>query len=167
MLCVADHRVTARYDGFKAGAGLGFDFVAEADAGCDPEKGRKAMEDMITRHKDLDAVFSTSNSAVDRHRQGASRPPSRTRCSCPSTRGPRSSRTSRPGTVIDASVAWSAREIKGRTLIKATVAAARDAADRAKTLVPVTVVSADNAAGWKGWAAALPPPRLPHAAAPG
>ena len=48
--------------GFKAGAGPGFDFVAEADAGCDPEKGRKAMEDMITRHKDLDAVFSTSDS---------------------------------------------------------------------------------------------------------
>ena len=63
VLCVAGHPVTtARLEGFKAGAGDAFKVVATADAGCDPEKGRKAMEDMLTRHRDLDAVFSTSDS---------------------------------------------------------------------------------------------------------
>ena len=47
ILCVAGHPVTtARFDGFKEGAGPGFKVVATADAQCDPEKGRKAMEEI-------------------------------------------------------------------------------------------------------------------------
>jgi ABC-type sugar transport system substrate-binding protein len=53
------------------------------------------------------------------------------------------------GTVVDASVAWSAREI-GADAVKAAVAAARKRPVARQTLVPVTVVTKDNAAGWKG-----------------
>ena len=63
ILCVAGHPVTtARFDGFKAGLGdAAFKVVAQADAECDAAKGRKAMEDMLTAHPGLDAVFSTSD----------------------------------------------------------------------------------------------------------
>ena len=53
------------------------------------------------------------------------------------------------GDVLDASVAWSAREI-GADAVRAAVAAARDEPVEAKTLVPVTVVDAENAADWQG-----------------
>ncbi|MDA0184362.1 sugar ABC transporter substrate-binding protein [Solirubrobacter phytolaccae] len=149
VLCVAGHPVTtARYEGFKAGAGTGFDFVADADAGCDPEKGRKAMEDMITRHSDLDAVFSTSDSqsvGMIKALEAANQDPLFVSFDAQ----PAIVKDIQAGTVIDASVAWSAREI-GADAVKAAVAAARDEAVEAKTLVPVTVVSADNAADWKG-----------------
>jgi len=149
VLCVAGHPVTtARYDGFKAGAGDGFEFVAEADAGCDPEKGRKAMEDMITRHKDLDAVFSTSDSqsiGIVKALEAAKQDPLMVSFDAQ----PAIVKDIVAGTVVDASVAWSAREI-GADAVEAAVAAARDEPVEAKTLVPVTVVSADNAASWKG-----------------
>jgi ABC-type sugar transport system substrate-binding protein len=51
--------------------------------------------------------------------------------------------------VVDASVAWSAREI-GADAVKAAVAAARKRPVDKQTLVPVTVVTKDNAASWKG-----------------
>lgn len=149
VLCVAGHPVTsARYDGFKAGAGDGFEFVAEADAGCDPEKGRKAMEDMLTRHKDLDAVFSTSDSqsiGMVKALEAAEQDPLFVSFDAQ----PAIVKDIQAGTVVDASVAWSAREIGGDA-VKAAVAAARQEPVEAKTLVPVTVVSADNAASWKG-----------------
>ena len=46
-------------------------------------------------------------------------------------------------------MAWSAREI-GADAVKAAVAAARGEPVEQTTLVPVTVVDADNAASWKG-----------------
>ena len=149
ILCVAGHPVTtARLDGFKAGAGAGFDFVAEADAGCDPEKGRKAMEDMLARHRDLDAVFSTSDSqsiGVVKALQAAKEDPVVVSFDAQ----PAIVKDIEGGTVVDASVAWSAREL-GADAVKAAVAAARRQAVEKTTLVPVTVVSADNAAEWKG-----------------
>jgi ribose transport system substrate-binding protein len=149
ILCVAGHPVTtARLDGFKAGAGSGFDFVAEADAGCDPEKGRKAMEDILARHRDLDAVFSTSDSqsiGVVKALQAAKEDPVVVSFDAQ----PAIVKDIESGTVVDASVAWSAREI-GADAVKAAVAAARKQAVEKTTLVPVTVVNADNAADWKG-----------------
>lgn len=149
VLCVAGHPVTtARLEGFKAGAGPGFKFVAEADAGCDAEKGRKAMEDMLARHRDLDAVFSTSDSqsiGIVKALQAAKSDPVFVSFDAQ----PAIVKDIQAGTVIDASVAWSAREI-GADAVKAAVAAARKQTPEQTTLVPVTVVSADNAADWKG-----------------
>ena len=149
ILCVAGHPVTtARYEGFKAGAGAGFDFVAEADAQCDPEKGRKAMEDMLTRHRDLDAVFSTSDSqtvGIIKALEAAKEDPVVVSFDA---QAPIVENISAGG-VVDASVAWSAREL-GADAVKAAVAAARKQPVEQQTLVPVTVVSKDNAADWKG-----------------
>jgi ABC-type sugar transport system substrate-binding protein len=149
ILCVAGHPVTtARLEGFKAGAGPGFDVVATADAGCDAEKGRKAMEDMLARHGDLDAVFSTSDSqsiGMVKALEAAKVDP--VFVSFDAQRAIVEDIVS--GTVVDASVAWSAREL-GADAVKAAVAAARKEPVERATLVPVTVVSADNAAGWKG-----------------
>jgi ABC-type sugar transport system substrate-binding protein len=131
-----------------AGAGPAFKVVATADAGCDPEKGRKAMEDMLTRHSDLDAVFSTSDSqsiGIVKALQAAKKDPLLVSFDAQ----PAIVKDIEAGTVVDASVAWSAREI-GADAVKAAVAAARKQKPEQKTLVPVTVVSADNAAGWKG-----------------
>jgi ABC-type sugar transport system substrate-binding protein len=149
ILCVAGHPVTtARLEGFKAGAGPGFKVVATADAGCDAEKGRKAMEDMLTRHGDLDAVFSSSDSqsiGVVKALQAAKEDPVFVSFDAQ----PAIVKDIESGTVVDASVAWSAREI-GADAVKAAVAAARKQTVQKTTLVPVTVVSADNAAGWEG-----------------
>jgi ribose transport system substrate-binding protein len=149
VLCVAGHPVTtARLDGFKAGAGPGFEIVATADAGCDAEKGRKAMEDMLTRHPDLDAVFSSSDSqsiGMVKALQAAKQDPLFVSFDAQAA----IVKDIKAGTVVDASVAWSAREI-GADAVKAAIAAARGETVQAQTLVPVTVVSADNAADWKG-----------------
>jgi ribose transport system substrate-binding protein len=149
ILCVAGHPVTtARLEGFKAGAGPGFKVVATADAGCDAEKGRKAMEDMLARHSDLDAVFSTSDSqsiGIVKALQAAKADPVMVSFDAQ----PAIVKDIQAGNVVDASVAWSAREI-GADAVKAAVAAARKESVEQKTLVPVTVVSADNAADWKG-----------------
>jgi ABC-type sugar transport system substrate-binding protein len=53
------------------------------------------------------------------------------------------------GAVVDASVAWSAKEI-GADAVKTAVAAARDQPVDKRTLVPVTVVDKSNAASWTG-----------------
>jgi ribose transport system substrate-binding protein len=149
ILCVAGHPVTtARLDGFKAGAGPGLKVVATADAGCDAEKGRKAMEDMLARHNDLDAVFSTSDSqsiGIVKALQAAREDPVMVSFDAQ----PAIVKDIESGTVVDASVAWSAREI-GADAVKAAVAAARKQSVERQTLVPVTVVSSDNAAAWKG-----------------
>jgi ribose transport system substrate-binding protein len=149
ILCVAGHPVTtARLDGFKTGAGPGFKVVATADAGCDPEKGRKAMEDMLARHGDLDAVFSTSDSqsiGIVKALQAAKQDPLFVSFDAQ----PAIVKDIQSGTVVDASVAWSARQL-GADAVKAAVAAARKQPVEPKTLVPVTVVSAGNAAAWKG-----------------
>lgn len=149
ILCVAGHPVTsARFDGFKAGLGDGFEIVATADAQCDPEKGRKAMENMISAHPDLDAVFSTSDSqtvGVVKALEAAKQNPVLV-----------SFDAQKPivedilaGGVVDASVAWSAKEI-GADAVKAAVAAARKQPVERETLVPVTVVDEGNAASWEG-----------------
>jgi ABC-type sugar transport system substrate-binding protein len=149
ILCVAGHPVTtARLDGFKAGAGAGFKVVATADAQCDPEKGRKAMEDMLSAHPGLDAVFSTSDSqsiGAVKALQAAKEDPLFVSFDAQ----PAVVKDIESGAVVDASVAWSAHEI-GADAVKAAVAAARGERVEKQTLVPVTVVSKDNAAGWKG-----------------
>jgi ribose transport system substrate-binding protein len=149
ILCVAGHPVTtARLDGFKAAAGPGFKVVATADAGCDAEKGRKAMEDMLARHSDLDAVFSTSDSqsiGVVKALQAAHEDPLFVSFDAQ----PAIVEDIKAGAVVDASVAWSARQL-GADAVKAAIAAARKQPVEQTTLVPVTVVSKDNAADWKG-----------------
>jgi ribose transport system substrate-binding protein len=150
LLCVAGHPVTtARLEGFKSGLGdVPFKIVATADAECDRAKGRKVMEDMISAHPDLDAVFSTSDS----HTLGA--------LSALEAAGkdpefvsfdaqPEAVKAIQAGKVLDASVAWSARTI-GSEAVKAAVAAARGEPVEPETMVPVTVVDASNAADWKG-----------------
>ena len=149
VLCVAGHPVTtARLEGFKAGAGDGFDVVATADAGCDAEKGRKVMEDMLTRRRDLDAVFSSSDSqsiGMVKALQAADQDPLFVSFDAqrPIVNNIKS------GVVVDASVAWSAREL-GADAVKAAVAAARREPVERSTLVPVTVVDRENAASWTG-----------------
>jgi ABC-type sugar transport system substrate-binding protein len=149
ILCVAGHPVTsARFDGFKAGVGAGFDVAATADAQCDPEKGRKAMENMISAHPDLDAVFSTSDSqsiGIAKALEAAGKDPLFVSfdAQAPIVEQIVS------GEGVDASVAWSAREI-GADAVKAAVAAARGETVEKQTVVPVTVVDESNAADWKG-----------------
>jgi ABC-type sugar transport system substrate-binding protein len=149
ILCVAGHPVTtARLDGFKAAAGPGFKVVATADAQCDPEKGRKAMEDMLSAHPRLDAVFSTSDSqsiGAVKALQAAHEDPLFVSFDAQ----PAIVSDIEGGEVVDASVAWSAHDI-GADAVKAAVAAARGETFEKNTLVPVTVVNKDNAAGWKG-----------------
>ena len=150
ILCVAGHPVTtARLDGFKAGLkGAPFDIVATADAQCDPEKGRKAMENMISAHPDLDAVFSTSDSqsiGAIKALQAAKQDPEFVSFDAQ----PPIVKAIEDGTVVDASVAWSAKEI-GADAVKTAVAAARDQPVDKRTLVPVTVVDKSNAASWTG-----------------
>lgn len=149
ILCVAGHPVTtARLDGFKEAAGPGFKVVATADAQCDPEKGRKAMEDMISAHPGLDAVFSTSDSqsiGAVKALEAAKEDPLFVSFDAQ----PPVVKDIESGAVVDASVAWSAHEI-GADAVKAAVAAARGEPVEKTTLVPVTVVSKDNAASWQG-----------------
>ena len=97
--------------------------VATADAGCDAEKGRKVMEDMLTRRRDLDAVFSSSDSqsiGMVKALQAADQDPLFVSFDAqrPIVNNIKS------GVVVDASVAWSAREL-GADAVKAAVAAAR------------------------------------------
>jgi ABC-type sugar transport system substrate-binding protein len=149
VLCVAGHPVTsARFDGFKAGLGDGFDVVATADAQCDPEKGRKAMENMISAHPGLDAVFSTSDSqtiGIVAALEAADVDPTVVSFDAQAP----IVEDILAGGVADASVAWSAKEI-GADAVKAAVAAARDEPVEKETLVPVTVVDKRNAADWEG-----------------
>jgi ribose transport system substrate-binding protein len=150
ILCVAGHPVTtARLDGFKAGLGdSGVKVVATADAQCDPEKGRKAMENMISAHPDLDAVFSTSDSqslGAVKALDAAGKDPVFVSFDAQAP----VVKAIQDGDVIDASVAWSAREI-GAEAVQATVAAARKEPVEKRTLVPVTVVDKNTAASWEG-----------------
>jgi ribose transport system substrate-binding protein len=150
LLCVAGHPVTtARLEGFKSGLGAApFKVVATADAECDRAKGRKAMEDMISAHPDLDAVFSTSDSqslGAVAALTAAHKDPQFVSFDAQ----PEAAKAIQGGKVLDASVAWSAHTI-GSDAIKAAVAAARGEHPEPETMVPVTVVDADNAAAWKG-----------------
>jgi ribose transport system substrate-binding protein len=150
ILCVAGHPVTtARLDGFKAGLGdSGVKVVATADAQCDPEKGRKAMENMISAHPDLDAVFSTSDSqslGAVKALDAAGKDPVFVSFDAQAP----AVKAIQDGDVIDASVAWSAKEI-GAEAVQATVAAARKEPVEKRTLVPVTVVDKNTAASWEG-----------------
>jgi ribose transport system substrate-binding protein len=150
ILCVAGHPVTAaRLDGFKAGLGdADVKIVADADAQCDPEKGRKAMENMISAHPDIDAVFSTSDSqslGAVKALKAAGKDPVFVSFDAQAP----VVKAIRAGDVIDASVAWSAKQIGGDA-VRAAVAAARGEPVEKRTLVPVTVVDADNAASWEG-----------------
>jgi ABC-type sugar transport system substrate-binding protein len=150
LLCVAGHPVTtARLEGFKSGLGdAPFKVVATADAECDRAKGRKAMEDMVSAHPDLDAVFSTSDSqslGAVAALAAAHEDPRFVSFDAQ----PEAVKAIQSGKVLDASVAWSAHTIGGDA-VKAAVVAARGGHPAPETMVPVTVVDADNAAAWKG-----------------
>ena len=82
------------------------------------------MEDMLARHSDLDAVFSTSDSQSIGDRQGAAGRARQDPLFVSFDAQPAIVKDIEGGTVVDASVAWSAREIGGDA-VKAAVAAAR------------------------------------------
>jgi ribose transport system substrate-binding protein len=149
--CVVGHPVTvARVKGFEAGlqGGGPFQIVARLEAGCDPEKGRKAMEDMLTAHPDLDAVFSTSDTqsvgAIE-----ALKAAHKDLEFVSFDAQPEAVEAIKAGNIIDASSGWSARTL-GSEAVKAAIAAARGEPVAPSKLVPVTVVDKTNADGWKG-----------------
>ena len=151
LLCVAGHPVTvARVKGFEAGlAGGGpFKVVSRVDAECDRDKGRKVMEDMITAHPDIDAVFSTSDGqtmgAIEALKAAKKDP---TFVSFDAQ--PEAVDAIKSGNVVDASSGWSARAL-GAEAIKAAIAAAKGETVPPSRVIPVTVVDKTNAASWKG-----------------
>jgi ribose transport system substrate-binding protein len=149
LLCVAGNPITdARVNGFKAAAGKKFKVVAQGDAQCDPEKGRSVMEDMISAHPGLDAIFSTSDSqtlgAIAALRAAHEDP-----AFVSFDAQPASVKAIEQGRVLDADSGWSAKTI-GSDTVKAAVAAARGQKLPPEQIVPVTVVDKANAASWKG-----------------
>ena len=151
LLCVAGHPVTvARVKGFEDGlkGGGKFTIVSRVDAECDRDKGRKAMEDMITAHPDLDAVFSTSDGqsmgAIEALKAAKKDP---TFVSFDAQ--PEAVEAIKAGNVLDASSGWSARTL-GTEAVKAAIAAAKGEQVPPSRVIPVTVVDKTNAADWKG-----------------
>jgi ribose transport system substrate-binding protein len=148
--CVAGHPVTrARVEGFQDGLGDGgFDIVADVDAECDREKGRKVMEDMITAHRGLDAVYSTSDGqafgAIEALTAAGEDP-----VFVSFDAQPEAVAAILSGNVMDASAGWSARTL-GAEAVKAAIAAARGEEVPPERVIPVTVVDKSNAADWKG-----------------
>jgi ribose transport system substrate-binding protein len=61
--CIPGLEITDdRVAGFKAGlGGAPFKVVSTLDAKCDREKGRTTMENMLSSHPDLDAIYSISD----------------------------------------------------------------------------------------------------------
>jgi ribose transport system substrate-binding protein len=151
LLCVAGHPVTvARVKGFEEGlkGGGAFKIVSRVDAECDRDKGRKVMEDMITAHPDLDAVFSTSDGqtmgAIEALKAAKKDP---TFVSFDAQ--PEAVEAIKAGNIVDASSGWSARTL-GAEAIKAAIAAAKGETVPPARVIPVTVVDKTNAADWKG-----------------
>jgi ribose transport system substrate-binding protein len=149
LLCVAGHPVTvARVKGFEAGLDGAFDIVARVDAECDRDKGRKVMEDMITAHPNIDAIFSTSDGqsmgAVEALKAAHKDP---TFVSFDAQ--PEAVEAIKAGNIIDASSGWSARTL-GAEAVKAAIAAAQGKTVPPSRVIPVTVVDKTNASSWKG-----------------
>ena len=150
VVCVAGPPVTrARVKGFKEGLGGDpFKIAAEADANCDRETGRKVMEDMLSAHENLDAVFSTSDGqafgAIEALKAAGKDP---TFVSFDAQ--PEAVQAIQAGNVMDASAGWSAREL-GAQALRSAVAAARGEDVPPERIIPVTVVDKENAAGWTG-----------------
>jgi ribose transport system substrate-binding protein len=148
--CVVGHPVTvARVKGFEDGlGGAPFKVVAKLEAGCDREKGRKAMEDMITAHPDLDAVFSTSDTqtlgAIEALKAVHKDP-----MFVSFDAQPEAVEAIKAGNILDASSGWSARML-GSEAVKAAIAAARGETVPPSKLVPVKVIDKTNADSWKG-----------------
>jgi ribose transport system substrate-binding protein len=61
--CIPGLQITDdRVGGFKSGLGSApFKVVSTLDAKCDREKGRTTMENMLSSHPDLDAIYSISD----------------------------------------------------------------------------------------------------------
>ena len=151
LLCVAGHPVTrARVSGFEAGlkGGAPFKVVSRVDAECDRDKGRKVMEDVITAHPDIDAVFSTSDGqsmgAVEALKAADKDP-----VFVSFDAQPEAVEAIKAGNVIDASSGWSARTL-GAEAVKAAIAAAKGEKVAPSRVIPVTVVDESNATSWKG-----------------
>jgi ribose transport system substrate-binding protein len=147
--CVVGHPVTvARVKGFEEGLGGQGTVVAKLEAGCDREKGRKAMEDMITAHPDLDAVFSTSDTqslgAIEALKAVHKDP-----LFVSFDAQPEAVEAIKAGNILDASSGWSARTL-GSEAVKAAIAAAKGETVPPSKLVPVTVIDKTNADSWKG-----------------
>lgn len=149
LLCVPGHPVTqARVDGFKEGLGTAatYNFVSELDAGCDREIGRKAMEDMITAHADLDAVYSTSDTqtfgALEALEAAKIDP-----LVVSFDAQPEAVDNIRAGGILDATAGWCAQDL-GVAATRAAINAAKGEAVQPSETIPVTVVSKDNVATW-------------------
>ena len=151
LQCVAAHPVTvARVKGFEEGlkGGGRFEIVSRLEAGCEPEKGRRAMEDMHSAHPDLDAVYSTSDTqslgAIEALKAAESDP-----LFVSFDAQPQAVDAIKAGNILDASSGWSARTL-GSEAVKAAIAAARGETVPPSKLVPVTVVDKTNADSWTG-----------------
>ena len=106
------------------------------------------MENMISAHPDLDAVFSTSDSqsiGAAKALEAAGKDPLFVSFDAQ----PAIVEEIKSGAASTRRSAWSAREL-GADAVKAAVAAARGEPVEKETLVPVTVVDETNAADWKG-----------------
>ncbi len=149
VVCVAGHPVTrARVGGFESALSPAFEVVAQSDAECDRERGRRVMEDMLTANPGLDAVFSTSDgqsAGAIEALQAAGEDPAFVSFDAQ----PEAVAAIQAGEVMDASAGWSARTL-GAEALKAAVAAARGEPVQADTTIPVTVVDESNAADWEG-----------------
>ena len=151
LLCVAGHPVTvARVHGFEEGlkGGGAFKIVSRVDAECDRDKGRKVMEDMLTAHPDIDAVFSTSDGqsmGAVAALKAAGKDPEFVSFDAQ----PEAVEAIKAGNIIDASSGWSARTLGGEA-VKAAIAAARGETVPPSRIIPVTVIDKTNADSWKG-----------------
>jgi ABC-type sugar transport system substrate-binding protein len=149
LLCVAGHPVTtARVKGFEQAAGKRFKVVAQGDAQCDREKGRTVMEDMISAHPKLDAIFSTSDSQTP-GALAALKAAKLDPMFVSFDAQPTSVKAIEAGDILDADSGWSGRTI-GAEAVKAAVKAARGEQLPPEHIIPVTVVDKTNAASWKG-----------------
>jgi ribose transport system substrate-binding protein len=149
LLCVAGNPITdARVNGFKRAAGKQFTVVAQGDAQCDREKGRTVMEDMISAHPKLDAIFSTSDSQTP-GALAALKAAHVDPMFVSFDAQPASVKAIEQGDILDADSGWSARTI-GAEAVKAAVKAARGEQLPPAHIIPVTVVDKSNAASWKG-----------------
>jgi ribose transport system substrate-binding protein len=60
--CFPGNPITeARTEGFRNGLAPNIEVVSVLDSKCDPEKGRSIVENMLTAHPGLDAIYSTTD----------------------------------------------------------------------------------------------------------
>lgn len=147
--CLPGNDITdARVAGFMEGlAGAqGVKVVSTLDAKCDRAEGRKVMEDMLTSHPDLDALFSVSDTQT-LGALPAIRAAGRKLVVASFDAQPEAVEALRKG-AISATVAAYARRI-GAKAVEVTAKVARGIAVPKVVDVPADLVTAENVAAFK------------------